>query len=245
MLSIGYDLHTPNAHLPIGYHDDSFAWGTLDTGKKEDNWFYLAALKAAGPAAMEKWRTYPIGGEVRPEVWGLIHDLTPAHPQTQSFIECVEKTHVTWLMESGIFQQQPEATRALRATADVRRMGYDFSLTKAQAQRQGDQISLWLEVINQGVAPFYFAWPIEIAALSADGQILQTWPVDWTLQRIMPEEPSTMWKATLRLRPSTHPEILALRAINPLSTGRPLHFANAGQNRHRHGWLSFATLSPP
>ena len=44
----------PNASRPFGYHDDSFAWATLDTGRKGDEWFYMTALKAAGPEALEQ-----------------------------------------------------------------------------------------------------------------------------------------------------------------------------------------------
>ena len=50
---------TPNAARPFGYHDDSFAWATLDTGKKADDWFYLAALKRAGRPALDKWKAHP------------------------------------------------------------------------------------------------------------------------------------------------------------------------------------------
>ena len=40
----------PNAERAFGYHDDSFAWATLDTGRKEDAWFYLAAAKVTAGA---------------------------------------------------------------------------------------------------------------------------------------------------------------------------------------------------
>ncbi len=55
--------YAPNDRRNFGYHDDdSFAWATLDTGRKNEDWFYLARLRNAGPAAMERWRTAPIGG---------------------------------------------------------------------------------------------------------------------------------------------------------------------------------------
>ena len=53
----------PNAKRSFGYHDDSFAWNTLSTGKKENDWYYMTALKDAG--ALDKWKTQPIGGEIR------------------------------------------------------------------------------------------------------------------------------------------------------------------------------------
>lgn len=59
----------PNDKRTFGYHDDSLCWATLETDQ-EDNWFFVPALKSAGSEAMNKWKTQPIGGEIRPEVWG-------------------------------------------------------------------------------------------------------------------------------------------------------------------------------
>ncbi|MGL4423061.1 MAG: DUF4832 domain-containing protein, partial [Gemmataceae bacterium] len=44
--------YAPTAHRNFGYHDDSFAWGTLHTGKPDDEWFYMTLLQKAGPAAL-------------------------------------------------------------------------------------------------------------------------------------------------------------------------------------------------
>ena len=63
----GHWDQTSNVARPFGYHDDSFAWATLDTGKKKDDWFFIPLLKEAG--ALEKWKQHPIGGELRPELW--------------------------------------------------------------------------------------------------------------------------------------------------------------------------------
>ena len=46
-----------NDNRAFGYHDDSFAWATLDTGKSGDEWFYMTALKEAG--AVAKWKRLP------------------------------------------------------------------------------------------------------------------------------------------------------------------------------------------
>ena len=67
--------YASNKLRPFGYHDDSFAWATLATGKAEDEWFFESILKAASPAAIDKWKTQPIGGEIRPEVWGTVFDV--------------------------------------------------------------------------------------------------------------------------------------------------------------------------
>jgi len=232
-----------NADLPFGYHDDSFAWGTLDTGKESDGWFYLATLKAAGKSALNKWRSQPIGGEVRPEVWGQIHDARPEHPQAQDFVTCVEQTHVTWLMESGLFEKKAEPGRYRRATAQVSRMGYDFHVPTVRITRDGGQIELRVRVINQGVAPFYRDWRAGVAALDVEGHVIQSWPVDWKITGLLPGAAPREWQATLKLEVTPGvPLTLALRFINPLPNGKPLRFANAEQDRLAPGWLSLGPV---
>ena len=236
------ELMAANAHYDMGFHDDSFAWGTLDRGK-EDDWFFMPILKKAGDAALTKWRTQPIGGEVRPELWGQIFDDKPAHPKAQDFAKCVQQTHVSWLLESGLFKEKANPTRYASAEAKVRRMGYDFHVSTADIQRDDTKLHIHLTVLNQGVAPFYQDWPLELAAIDAGGKVTHCWPVDWTLTSLLPGDVARDWKASLKL-PSTKLTglTLALRVIHPLPNGKPLRFANAEQDRHARGWLSVGTI---
>jgi hypothetical protein len=231
----------PNAERPFGYHDDSFAWGTLDTGRESDSWFFVPSLKAAGDAAMQKWRTQPIGGEVRPEVWGQIHDAEPRHRQAQDFITCVEETHVSWLMESGLFENAPDAERHARATAHVQRMGYDFHVRTADVRREEQYVEIDLSVVNQGVAPFYQDWRMELAALDAEGRVVKVYPVDWKLTELLPGD-ARAWATKLEIADSLEGHVLALRVVHPLPNGKPLRFANADQDRHAFGWLSIGAV---
>lgn len=231
-----------NAHYDMGYHDDSFAWGTLDRGQ-EDDWFFMPNLKKAGEAALNKWRTQPIGGEVRPELWGQIFDARPAHPQAQDFAECVRQTHVSWLMESGMFKEKATPARYASAVAQVRRMGYDFHVPTADIRREGTALHVQLTVLNQGVAPFYQDWRLELAALGEGGKVKHRWPVDWKLTGLLPGDVAREWHATLPLSPDgLEGPTLALRVIHPLPNGKPLRFANANQDRDAPGWLSLGAL---
>lgn len=238
----GNEQMAANAHYQMGFHDDSFAWGTLDRGKEAD-WFFMPILKKAGDAALNKWRTQPIGGEVRPELWGQIFDDKPAHSQAQDFAECVRQTHVSWLMESGMFKEQARPARYAGAEAQVRRMGYDFHVSTAEIHRDETKLHVRLTILNQGVAPFYQDWRLELAALGPDGKITHRWPVDWKLTGLLPGDDAREWKASLKL-----PQValsgltLALRVLHPLANGKPLRFANAEQNQHAPGWLSLITL---
>lgn len=235
----GNGEQTANADRPFGYHDDSFAWATLETGRKQDDWFYLAALRQAGPAAVAKWKTQPIGGEIRPELWGKIFDARPGIPEAQDFAECVRQTHATWLMDTGMFQEPSSTDRFRRAAAQVQAMGYDFHVTRAEIARTGGELSVTADVVNRGVAPFYREWTLELGLLDGQGAVVSSEPVDWSLTRLLPEAPPRKWSA--RIGGAAAARHVALRVINPLKGGKVFHFANEDQNRHAPGWL---TLGP-
>lgn len=235
---------TDNTKRSFGYHDDSFAWATLDTGKKKDNWFFVPALKSAGPAAMNKWKTQPIGGEIRPEVWGKIFDKVVSVKQAQNFEQCVQETHATWLMDTGMFEKKASKDRYDRAIEQVRRMGYDFHV-KSATVKASDKLEVRCEVTNQGVAPFYRDWRIEIGLLDEKGEVNHRWPVEWKLTGLLPGNAARTWSASLLIPEDvqTQNRFIALRVINPLANGKPLRFANATQDQHSPGWLTLGRLA--
>ncbi len=233
------EQYTSNAARPFGYHDDSFAWATLETGRKQDDWFYMVTLKESGEAAVNKWKTQPIGGEIRPEIWGQIFDAKPKHKQAQDFAKCVEQTHATWLMDTGMFREQAQPERYNRAIAAVRKMGYDFHVQSADITRTGEELSIEARVINQGVAPFYRDWAVELGFLDEQGNVVATDEVNWSITTLLPGDAPRVWQTT-RTAPK-EARFVVIRVVNPLKNGKLFHFANANQNRHAKGWL---TLGP-
>lgn len=235
-----------NAHRGFGYHDDSFAWATLATGRKHDNWFFVPSLKAAGPAAEEKWKTAPIGGEIRPEAWGAVFDPAPQNKRIQDFGQCVDATHASWVMDSGMFAKKQSAERMQRAEEAVRRMGYEFHVPAVAIGAVKDgKLSLELEVENRGVAPFYYDWKPEYGLL-ADGEAVKTMAGNGTLAGLLPGERPRVWTATLDVSGVGRGSyVLAVRIPNPLKGGKPLRFANATQDADAPTWLSLGTVPLP
>lgn len=232
--------YAPTQQRPFGYHDDSFAYATLNTGRRVDNWFFEARLVRAD--AEETWKRFPIGGEIRPEVWGCCFDDPPCTPAGQSFSACRDATHVTWLMDTGMFRQQASPERLQRALAEVQRMGYEFHVKSADVRIEAAKLQLTLEVRNTGIAPFYHpGWAIELAALDASGTVLARWPTDWSLRGILPGEPPAAWKTAIdQTEIPEQAAVFALRVVHPLPAGKPLRFANQAQDRHAPAWLSLA-----
>lgn len=232
-----------NADRGFGYHDDSFAWATLHTGRKGDEWFYMTALMAAGPDAEAKWKTHPIGGEIRPEAWGQVFDEEPGTRQIQNFRECVEATHVTWLMDSGMFRNQPDADRRRRAEAAVRRMGYEFhALAVTISDVKDGKVLVALEFENRGVAPFYCGWGAEYG-LWSDGKAALTLPGSGKLTGLLPGDEPRVWIDELDVSGVKAGEYtLVVRVPNALKGGHPVRFANTTQDADAPGWLSLGAV---
>lgn len=219
-----------NGH-PFGYHDDSFAWATLDTGRKQDGWFFMPAMRAAGEE--QKWKSAPIGGEIRPELWGRIFDPKPGVAGAQDFDESVRQTHATWLMDTGMFGKKQPGPRIKRAMAQVRKMGYEFHVSSATVSKADAKTRVVLTVRNTGVAPFYYDWKVQLGAVNRS-QVGRTWPTDWKLTGLLPGE-TRVWEAEI---PGVPAQGLAVRVVSPLKGGLPLRFANEGQASSKTGWLA-------
>lgn len=231
-----------NANRPFGYHDDSFAWATLDTGKREDDWFYMPALKFAGSSALNKWQTYPIGGEIRPEAWGKVFDVVPGDIRIQNFRKCVDQTHVSWLMDTGMFRKKSSPERKKFADSEVQHMGYEFHVRSINLVDDSNKLRIQIELQNRGVAPFYYDWKAEYGLIAA-GKVYKTMQSTGKLPGILPNEPPRVWSDSLDLSDMpTGKYTIGLRVLNPLANGLPLRFANATQDRDLDGWLSLATV---
>jgi len=246
--------HAPTYDQPFGYHDDSFCYATVPTGKEEDDWFFWTSMKSAG--LNNVWQKYPIGGEIRPEAWGCCFDEPSCTPEGQDFAACRDLTHVTWLMDSGLFAEKASKNRYDRAVNEVRKMGYDFYVSQATLKTQpvADSaditLAVSLEISNNGLAPFYHQdWPIYLAAIDAKtGAVIQQWKTHQSLLGIMPatrRKDTTQLQFTQTIQSQFKTAVFAMGVPNPMKGGKPLRFANQSQDQHAAGWLTLGPLQLP
>ncbi|HEY1064995.1 MAG TPA: hypothetical protein VGE52_02755 [Pirellulales bacterium] len=241
--------YAPNAQRRLGYHDDLFAFETLSRSPGEPAWFFESLLTRAGEAATTKWKTRPIGGEVAPQIQSRLFDAQPG-PDVQSFRECVEATHATWLIDHQFFSGRPSAEAIANATREVRRMGYELHVIAATIASPVDHnIHLTLEISSRGVAPFYYDWPIEIGLLPIkDGrrsaQAAYTHRLNEKLSELVPADAPYRWTTQLNVAevPAQN-YVAAIRIPNPLPEGRPLRFANAEQEHTGECWLPLGPVT--
>ena len=187
-------------------------------------------MRRAG--ADQRWKTHPIGGEIRPELWGSIFDARP-DARGQDFVESVRQTHASWLLDTGMFDKKQSAERIRNATKAVRTMGYEFHISSAAIHASNGKTRVTVTVRNTGVAPFYYDWPIELGAINRS-QVGRTWKTDWKLTSLLPGD-TRVWQTELNDAPAKG---LAVRVVNPLKNGLPLRFANEGQAASKTGWLT-------
>lgn len=233
--------YAANGDRPLGYHDDSFAWATCATGRKQDDWYFVPRLAQAG--ALGKWRTQPIGGEVRPEVWECLFAEPSCAPEGQDFAACLAATHASWLANEGVFRPSLQGEARARALAAARQLGYELHVAEATLSAAAPAIALQIE--NRGVAPFYYDWPLELGWLAADGRLATATVPDWKLTSVQPGQPArwTFPGPIPALGPGRHHVLL--RVVNPLTNGVPLRFANVTQDAHRPGWLTLGSITLP
>ncbi len=234
--------HASNARRSLGYHDDSFAWATLETGRPQDGWFYLPSLKKAGPEACVRWKTAPIGGEIRPELWPCLWKADGCK-EGQDFARCVAETHATWLMDTSTSHPMTPAEKE-RAADAARSLGYELQVVQASVTLNGRKLEAAVTITNRGVAPFYAGWPVELRVIGPAGSEAVA-ELAFDLKTLMPSTSETR-SATMNLGQLPAGEVALLLGIrNPLKTGRPVRFANVHRDRDQPGWLTLGRISVP
>jgi len=233
---------TNSAARRLGYHDDSFAYETIDP----PDWMFLGLLKAAGET--NKWSTQPIGGEVRPEVqlcmWGA--SQTNCVPPGQGFSNCVALTHASWMLNHGAFAPGFTGAQKELALAGSSMLGYEVFVSNDSFTDESvsQPLSASVQVRNTGVAPFYYDWPVELGALNGSNALVKTWTTTWKLSALLPAPTNTVWTwAQTNRGLSAGQYKLVLRVQNPLTNGVPFHFANTAQDADLAGWLTLGQFS--
>jgi len=110
---------------------------------------FIPSLKAAGTIAINRWKSHPIGGGIRPEAWGVVVDHSPPAP-VQNFDRCVTETHVSWLMDTGMFREKANPGRHARALEAVRRMGYQSRMTSPTLDKNSLELTLIGKPLSAG-----------------------------------------------------------------------------------------------
>src|SRR5690606_6267526 len=173
----------------IGYHDDSFTFSTL----APPAWHFSGRLAACGE--IERWRTQPIAGEIRPENQAFLWDDPARVPAGQEFSRCTEALHASWMLAARPFSGDlgPQA-RAL-AEQHALELGYELFVSEAEIDMPagGRTVAVNARLRNTGVAPFYMDWPVELAVLDGENRVVHRERPGWSVHLLLPDAPDRIW----------------------------------------------------
>lgn len=220
--------------LNMGYHDDSFSYETLASGGESA---FLGRLEKN--KLQDKWKTEPIGGEMRPEIQLSMWNYNPPRGK-EYYYECVENSHASWLLNQGVFQKPLTGVKWGWAVEGSRRLGYELFVTKAwldYKNKAGNPIRFYAEIKNTGIAPFYYDWTVQLAAKDLNNKIIAIWNTPWKVSKIIPGEEPILFDYIIE-KPDlpVGKYLMGLRIENPLKNGKKLMFADVEQNED--GWLN-------
>jgi hypothetical protein len=201
----------------LGYHDDLFP---ADSDGPED-WRFLPRMRRSGRA--ENWRTAVIGGEMEPgkaPKW-----LGSDYAATRA---AMEGMHLTWIGPYSPAIEPNQPADFVRVSQEmVRRMGYQFRLTDvgiASHVRINSSVPIAVGGVNEGVAPFYYPWPVRWALVRPDGSVAQAVDVPADVRRWLPG--TFRFTSVIDVRVPAGRYRLALGIIDPWSQRPAITFAN-------------------
>ncbi|GAB4451919.1 MAG: hypothetical protein OHK0029_01940 [Armatimonadaceae bacterium] len=226
----------------LGFHDDFFPEDTGDEGSEKD-WYFLYNMKRSGRA--ENWRRSVIGGEMIPERGKNALKWLGSAADFAFTLRRAEEAHFTWIGPySPALEKPPNAEFTRRCEALVRRMGYQYRLTELRHPASVRAGSPWVFTLtgrNDGVAPFYYPWSVELALISERGTV--------TDRQRLPQADLRQWlpgnftlRDTVRWNAPPGKYVLALGIIDPLTNTPAIRFANR-LNAHPAGWVTISQLT--
>jgi hypothetical protein len=249
--------YADSGKLKFGYHDDSFAWETLDPEfdpKGGQSWMFWGNMKNG--KMTENWKTFPMGGELRPEIQTTMWNYDPPRykggdsslgSDGQDYYTCVKVTHPTWLIMHMPFVNavSGKALDAIKTASS--KLGYVFYVPVVVKSALIDNSKDWsvdVTVRNLGVAPFYYPWLVQLGLKNEAGDVVKTWDTNWDLRTVQPgdfggEDVVFNFKGPKIGLNKAGKYSLVMRVVNPLekisANASRLLFANKSQNED--GWL--------
>lgn len=216
----------------FGFHNEGFAFW------KDTERFYEALKNSLVSDSLQRWRRMPINARVHPEYASAerTRNFTFDHITESRLVAWIEREHYSCVrFPSGDAMPKDLRTRFIRA---AQRAGYEFSVRQFEYRQVGDALKVLVTVTNTGVAPFYYAWPVELAVLE-NGRAERVRAIRSDITRLIPGNGDVDFEATLSRKDLPEGQVtLLLRIPNPLPKGPPIRFANREQDKDLDGWLS-------
>jgi hypothetical protein len=188
-----------------------------------------------------------MGGELYPQLQTTIFKAWP-NTDGENITTCVNESHNSFVRVGYLFKQQPSQVEYDNGIKTAKLMGYTFYVSSVQILPiSPTSYTVNLNIQNKGVAPIYYNWQAEIAAINNLGEmtgVIKT--VDWNTNLIQPDGKDYLKTVTANL-PATGTYKILMRFKSPLENitknAKVLRFANSQQDADKAGWLTLGTVN--
>ncbi len=204
----------------LGYHDDLIPADTLGP----EDWKFLPKMRQSGRT--ENWKVAVIGGEMEPgaaDRW-----MGRDYPVTMT---AINEAHMSWIGPyNPALAPNSSSVFLANSQAMVRRMGYQFALRDLHYSLQPIQnhkrrLSLTIHGENEGVAPFYYPWPIHLVLMNAAHQVVAEVPTNADIRRWLPGHFTLT--AEIAVPAGSGPYSLGLGVVDPMTKHPAVKFADS------------------
>ena len=189
--------------------------------------WYAAEQNALVPMP-EAWNTAPIGGELTSSL--SMKELL--NTQLARTLQLVQASHMSFLGPKTAQETQRSGYDAV-----LHALGYRLRVTSLQLTHAAEGTVAALTLLNEGAAPFYWDWDLNLYVEDATGSTLRTFRLPLALPELLPGQQRTV-EVTLegisfsRLPWAQNPQ-LALGIVDPLTGCDAVRFAM--QTARRNG----------
>ena len=203
------------------------------TGEEKDTMEWLGWIAEGGwygnalTPMPDFWQNAPVGGEFTSSL-SMQDMLVKNLPRT---LHLLEISHMSFL---GPKTAQVKYAKGYNAV--LRRLGYRLRVTELKLNLCTDGVSAELTVANEGAAPFYWDWPVNLYVEDTAGSTLCTARLPLSLPELMPGKSQKVsvtlegadaqellcggWKRLFR-----SPKHLTIGIVDPMTSRDAVRFA--------------------
>ena len=120
-------------------------------------------------------------------------------------------------------------------------MGYQFAIQELRHPAtiiKGDKLNVSVAGENQGIGPFYYRWPMELALLDEQGELVEKLPLDRDIRKWLPGKFQEQAAQSVAAKPGTYQLGLGIR--DPWTDRPSMKFANDLPTRN--GWTIVSSI---
>ncbi len=180
--------------------------------------------KVNQPAMPDFWKTAPSGGEFANGNGG-IGFLKDSNIETT--LNQIKDTHVTYIGPNCPADRKGRLQENFDKV--LKTVGYRYVIDSVKfndSLNPGDTLELDINMKNEGVAPFYYKWPVNIALISKDKKIVYNTNINQDITTWLPGDINFNTSINLPNDLSSGDYSVAISIIDPATNNPSIKFAN-------------------